>query len=155
VRLALELADGLVLANASLSYTPAALAPVRGSDGFFVANMIPTVVSDDADAAAAVLRKTLQGYVSLPNYRNYWREAGYAEEMDAIESVLERKALDELHGVMSTRWLKDVTLFGSVGEVRDGVAAWIDTGVAYPILVPSSTSGGQMKAIEEVFSAFT
>lgn len=154
VRLALELADGLVLANASLSYTPTALAPVRGSDGFFVGNMIPTVVSDDADAAAAVLRRTLQGYVSLPNYRNYWREAGYAEEMDAIESVLERKAWDELPGVMSTRWLKDVTLFGSVREVRDGVAAWIDAGVAYPILVPSSTSGGQMKAIEEVFSAF-
>ena len=152
VALAVEIADGLTLANASLSHTPKALAPVP--DGFFVSNMIPTVISDDHAAAAAVLRKTLQGYVSLPNYRNYWREAGYVEEMDAIESVLERKAWDELHGVMPERWLRDVTLFGSASEVRDGVEAWLDAGVAYPILVPSSTSGGQMKAIEELFAAF-
>jgi alkanesulfonate monooxygenase SsuD/methylene tetrahydromethanopterin reductase-like flavin-dependent oxidoreductase (luciferase family) len=152
VALAVEVADGLTLANASLAYTPTALAAVP--DGFFVSNMIPTVISDDREAAAAVLRKTLQGYVSLPNYRNYWREAGYDEEMDAIESVLARRAWDELYGAMSERWLSDVTLFGSVDEVRAGVEAWLDAGVTYPILVPSSTSGGQMKAIEEVFAAF-
>ena len=153
VALAVELADGLTLANASLAHTPKALADVP--DGFFVSNMIPTVISDDKAAAEAVLRRTLQGYVSLPNYRNYWRDAGYAEEMDAIEAVLARKAWDELHGVMPSSWLSDVTLYGSVDEVRSGVAAWIDAGVRYPILVPSSTSGGQMKAIEEVFAAFS
>jgi alkanesulfonate monooxygenase SsuD/methylene tetrahydromethanopterin reductase-like flavin-dependent oxidoreductase (luciferase family) len=152
VALAVELADGLTLANASLKHTPTALAPVP--DGFFVSNMIPTVISDDKPAAEAVLRRTLQGYVSLPNYRNYWRAAGYEDEMDAIESVLERKAWDELHGVMPSHWLSDVTLYGSVDEVREGVAKWIDAGVRYPILVPSSTSGGQMKAIDEVFAAF-
>lgn len=152
VALAVEIADGLTLANASLSHTPTALAGVP--DGFFVSNMIPTVIDADKAAAGAVLRKTLQGYVSLPNYRNYWREAGYDEEMDAIEAVLARKAWDELHGAMSERWLSDVTLYGSVDEVRAGVEAWIDAGVTYPILVPSSTSGGQMKAIDEVFAAF-
>ena len=152
VALAVELADGLTLANASLRHTPTALSPVP--DGFFVSNMIPTVISDDHDAAMAVLRKTLQGYVSLPNYRNYWREAGYEEEMDVIESVQARRAWDELHAAMPERWLRDITLFGSVSEVRDGVEAWLDAGVTYPILVPSSTSGGQMKAIDEVFAAF-
>ena len=152
VALAVELADGLTLANASLRHTPIALAPVP--DGFFVSNMIPTVISDDHAAAEAVLRRTLQGYVSLPNYRNYWRAAGYEAEMDAIEAVLERKAWDELHSVMPPHWLRDVTLYGSVDEVRAGVAAWIEAGVRYPILVPSSTSGGQMKAIDEVFAAF-
>jgi alkanesulfonate monooxygenase SsuD/methylene tetrahydromethanopterin reductase-like flavin-dependent oxidoreductase (luciferase family) len=153
VALAVEVADGLTMANASLRHTPTALADVP--DGFFVSNMIPTVIADDHDAAEAVLRKTLQGYVTLPNYRNYWKAAGYEEEMAAIEAVLERKAWDELHGVMPSSWLRDVTLYGSVDEVRDGVAAWLDAGVAYPILVPSSTSGGQMKAIEEVFVAFS
>jgi probable F420-dependent oxidoreductase len=152
VALAVEIADGLTLANASLSHTPTALAAVP--KGFFVSNMIPTVIDADKTAAEAVLRRTLQGYVSLPNYRNYWRQAGYAEEMDAIEAVLERKAWDELHDVMPSRWLSDVTLYGSVDEVRSGVEAWLDAGVTYPILVPSSTSGGQMKAIEEVFAAF-
>jgi hypothetical protein len=34
------------------------------------------------------------------------------------------------------------------------VEAWYAAGVKTPILVPSSTSGGQMKAIEELLTAF-
>jgi alkanesulfonate monooxygenase SsuD/methylene tetrahydromethanopterin reductase-like flavin-dependent oxidoreductase (luciferase family) len=55
---------------------------------------------------------------------------------------------------MSDRWLRDVTLFGSVAEVREGLEAWLAAGVKTPILVPSSTSGGQMKALEELLAAF-
>ncbi len=55
---------------------------------------------------------------------------------------------------MSERWLADATLFGSAAAVRDGVAAWRETGVSTPVLVPSSASGNQLKAIEEMFAAF-
>ena len=55
---------------------------------------------------------------------------------------------------MSDRWLDDCTLSGSVDRVREGVDAWFDAGVASPILVPSSTSGGQAKAFTELFEAF-
>jgi hypothetical protein len=47
-----------------------------------------------------------------------------------------------------------VTLFGSAGEVRAGVEAWQAAGVTTPILVPSSTRGGQLQAYEELFAAF-
>jgi len=47
-----------------------------------------------------------------------------------------------------------VTLFGSAREVREGFEAWLAAGVKTPILVPSSTSGGQIKAIEELLAAF-
>jgi hypothetical protein len=55
---------------------------------------------------------------------------------------------------MSDRWLREVTLFGPASEVREGFEAWLDAGVKTPILVPSSTSGGQVKAIEELMRAF-
>ena len=55
---------------------------------------------------------------------------------------------------MSDRWLSDVTLYGSAAEVRDGVEAWFDAGVDTPILVPSATSGGQLRAIDQLFAAF-
>ena len=50
--------------------------------------MIPTVIDDDRAAAAAINRRTLTGYVALPNYRNYWKAAGYVEEMEAIEAAI-------------------------------------------------------------------
>jgi len=93
-------------------------------------------------------------YVSLPNYRNYWREAGYAEEMDAIEKAIGRGERDRVTSLMSDRWLADVTLFGTAAQVREGVEAWFDAGVRTPILVPSSAHGNQIKAFEELFAAF-
>ena len=54
---------------------------------------------------------------------------------------------------MSDRWLHDVTLGGSVARVRDGLAAWAEMGVL-PIAVMSSTSGGQAKAVGELFAAY-
>ncbi len=154
--LAAEVGDGAIWANGARSHMAESLSgvPRDRREGFFVGDMIPTVIDDDRAAAAAVNRRTLSGYVSLPNYRNYWKEAGYVEEMEAIEAALAAGERDRLPELMSDRWLADVTLFGSVSEVRAGYEAWLDAGVSTPILVPSSTSGGQVKALEELFAAF-
>jgi hypothetical protein len=37
----------------------------------------------------------------------------------------------------------------------EGLEAWFDAGMKTPILVPSSTSGGQVKAFDELFAAFS
>jgi alkanesulfonate monooxygenase SsuD/methylene tetrahydromethanopterin reductase-like flavin-dependent oxidoreductase (luciferase family) len=55
---------------------------------------------------------------------------------------------------MTDRWLADNCLFGSATKVRDGIEAWVDAGISTPIIVPSSTTGGQAKAVAELFSAF-
>ena len=134
-----------------IAYLPAE----KRSDGdFFVGNMIPTCISDDRDAAAAVMRKTLLMYVMLPNYQNYWIEAGYEEEMQAIQRAIAENQQDKIQSLMSERWLRDTTLYGSVGEVLEGVEAWYEAGVSTPILVPSSTVGGQMQAFKEFLAAF-
>lgn len=158
VALAGELAEGVVFANASLSHMGQSLAALpaakRNTPDFFIGNMIPTCISDDVEAAKAVNRRTLTNYAFLPNYRNYWKEAGYVEEMDAIETAVADGRRDDVPKYLTDRWLADTTLFGPAAKVRDGVAAWRDKGVHTPILVPSSAAGNQMKAIEEVFAAF-
>ncbi len=161
VKLAAEIGAGAVWANASrndFANSVAAIPADPGVDnppgGFFVGNMIPTVIDDDVAAGAARNRKTLAGYVALPNYRNYWKQAGYTEEMEAAEAALEAGDKDALAVAMSDRWLSNATLYGSASAVRDGVEEWFDAGCATPILVPSSTSGGQLKALEEVFDTF-
>ncbi len=157
VALSVEIAEGAVWANASRSRMGHSLSLIpeeRRADGFYVGNMIPTVIDDDREAGAARNRATLKGYVRLPNYRNYWKDAGYEEEMAAVEAAMASGDEDALLAAMTDEWLSDCTLYGSAGEVRDGVEAWFDAGVTTPILVPSSTSGGQMKAFEEIFATF-
>lgn len=158
IALAGELADGIVFANASRSHMAESLAALpkarRDDADFFIGDMIPTCVSDDLEAARAVNRRTLSGYVSLPNYRNYWKEAGYVEEMEAVEKALAAGERERLPSLLSDAWLDDATLSGPVSRIREGVEAWIEAGVRTPILVPSSAQGNQVKAFEEIFAAF-
>lgn len=154
--LAGELGDGAIYANAARSALSAQLArrpEPRVGDEFWMGCMIPTCISDDREAAAAINRRTLSGYVRLPNYRNYWKAEGYANEMEAIENAFERGDRDAVPGLMTDDWLADVTLFGSEDDVLAGIERWWETGVE-PILVPSSVNGGQMTAFDEVFAMF-
>ncbi len=156
VGLSVEVGDGAVWANGSLSRMAHSVGLVpdeRRSGGFWIGNMIPTVIDDDVDAARARNRKTLQGYVALPNYRNYWIEAGYESEMQAAKAAIDAGDADAVLAAMSDAWLDDCTLSGPADRIRDGVEAWFDAGVT-PIVVPSSTSGGQAKAVAELFDAF-
>lgn len=158
VALSGELADGVVFANAARSHMGQSLAALpaakRNDPNFFIGNMIPTCVSDDVEAAKAVNRRTLTNYAFLPNYRNYWKEAGYVEEMDAIEKAIAEGRRDDVPKFLTDKWLADNTLFGPAAKVREGVAAWRAAGVHTPIIVPSSAAGNQLKAIEETFATF-
>jgi alkanesulfonate monooxygenase SsuD/methylene tetrahydromethanopterin reductase-like flavin-dependent oxidoreductase (luciferase family) len=92
--------------------------------------------------------------VTLPNYRNYWKAAGYDAEMTAIEAAIDAGDREALPGLMTDAWLDDCTLSGSASQVREGVEAWVDAGVPTPILVMSSTTGGQQVAFSELFAAY-
>jgi alkanesulfonate monooxygenase SsuD/methylene tetrahydromethanopterin reductase-like flavin-dependent oxidoreductase (luciferase family) len=158
VELSGEIAQGAVWANGARSHMATSLRHLppsaRNDPAFFIGNMVPTCIDDDRAAAAAVMRRTLASYVRLPNYQNYWIEAGYEEEMLAIRAALARGETQRVPELMSDRWLRDVTLFGSLAEVREGAEAWLATGVRTLIVVASSTRGGQMVALEELIRAF-
>jgi alkanesulfonate monooxygenase SsuD/methylene tetrahydromethanopterin reductase-like flavin-dependent oxidoreductase (luciferase family) len=160
MQLASEISNGAIWANASRKSiaTQIALLPDSKRSNMFLANMIPTVISDDVEAARAIHRKTLVGYVTLPNYRNYWRACGYGEQIDAFEKILSESAKEsrntEIISAMDNEWLDDCTISGDVDTVRERLYGWSQIGVL-PIAVMSSTSGGQAQAISQLFDAFS
>jgi alkanesulfonate monooxygenase SsuD/methylene tetrahydromethanopterin reductase-like flavin-dependent oxidoreductase (luciferase family) len=159
IALAGEIAEGMVFANGALSHmrrSLAVLAPGKREDpNFFIGNMIPTCICDDIAAAKAVHRRTLTHYALLANYRNYWKEAGYVEEMAAIEKAIAEERKADIAKYLSDAWLADCTLFGPAHRVLDRLEAWRAAGVGTPILVPSSAAGNQLQAMEEIFAAFS
>ena len=158
IQLAEEIGDGMVFANGARSHMSTSLGYLTDEtlarDDFFIGNMIPTCISDDLEAAKAVNRRTLTSYAMLPNYRAYWKAAGYEEEIDGIEAALAAGDRDRVPHFLTDRWLADTTLFGTAEMVRDGVEAWFDAGIKTPIIVPSSASGGQMVAFQEFLSIY-
>ena len=156
--LSAEIAQGAVWANAARSHMPESLKTLpdaaRTNKEFFIGNMVPTCIDADRAAAAAVNRRTLVGYVKLPNYQNYWIEAGFEDEMQAIRNAIAAGQEDRIPSLMSDRWLSQVTLYGSPTEVRDGVEAWYAAGVKTLIVVPSSAKGNQMAALQELIDLY-
>jgi len=148
----------LVFANAALSYLPQSLsvlpAAKRGDPGFFIGNRIRTCICDDEAEAKVVLRRTVTNYALMPNYRNYWKEAGYAEEMTAIERAVAEGREDQISRYLPDRWLADIALFGPSAKIREGVEKWREAGITTPVLVPLSADGDQRTAIRQVFAAF-
>jgi len=155
IRLAEEIGQGMVFANGARSHMGHSLSQLsdatRAGGAFFIGNMIPTTISDDEQAAMAVNRRTLTSYATLPNYRNYWKEAGYEQEMNDVETALAAGDMEAVGASLSDRWLADTTLFGSKTRVREGIEAWFDAGITTPIIVPSAVQGGQMQALQEFF----
>ncbi|HCU90396.1 MAG: hypothetical protein CMF53_04100 [Legionellales bacterium] len=158
VRLAAEISDGIVFANGVRSHMTNSLATIphrtMENSNFFIANMIPTCIDENLAAARAVNRKTLSRYALLPNYRNYWKAAGYAREMANVEACISADNIEGVAECLSDRWLDDTTIAGSPRRVRDEVEKWKAAGIKTPILVPSSTRGGQLQAFAELFGVF-
>jgi alkanesulfonate monooxygenase SsuD/methylene tetrahydromethanopterin reductase-like flavin-dependent oxidoreductase (luciferase family) len=158
VELAAEIADGLVFANGALSQMSRSLSIIpaarRDDPSFFIGNRVRTCVCDDEAEAKAVLRRTVTNYALMPYYRNYWKEAGYIEEMTAIETAVAEGRTEDIPKYLPDRWLADCTLFGAPTKIRDGVEAWRAAGIKTPVLVPLSADGNQTTAIRQVFGAF-
>lgn len=159
VALACEIGDGLVFANAARSHLTSSLAnlslPEQSRNGFLIANMIPSCIDRDIARARKVCRKSLANYLLRPNYRNYWKEAGYEEEMNRVETCIADKRTDEVSNCISDRFLQETAVFGSVTKVRDELEAWFDCGVDTPILVPSAVDRGHYRAVEQHLDAFS
>ena len=153
-----EIGDGVVFANASRATMPdslSALPPAkRREPNFFIGNRIRTCVSDDVDTAKAALRRSMASYWLLPNYRAYWKETGYEEEMATAEKVVAEGRAAEMPNYLTDHWLADCTLYGPPSRIREGVEAWREAGITTPVLVPISADGNQTTALGAVFKVF-
>jgi alkanesulfonate monooxygenase SsuD/methylene tetrahydromethanopterin reductase-like flavin-dependent oxidoreductase (luciferase family) len=158
IALAGEIGDGLVFANGSRAYMADSLSALpeakRRGANFFIGNRVRTCISDDVEEAKAALRQSMASYWLMPNYRNYWKETGYADEMTTAEKVVAEGRSAEMPRYLTDRWLADCTLFGPAARVREGVEAWREAGITTPVIVPISPDGNQKRAIEAVFKAF-
>jgi len=158
IALSAEIGDGLIFANASRAHMPDSLSVLppgkRRDANFFIGNRIRTCINDDIAEAKAVLLRTVGNYVLMPNYRNYWKEAGYADEMNAIEAALAAGRQDEVPKYLTDRWLADCTLYGPASRIREGVEEWRAAGITMPVLVPISPNGDTAAALDAVFKAF-
>jgi probable F420-dependent oxidoreductase len=154
--LAGEIGDGVMWANAALSHLPFSLAqiPPERWSSLILSNSAPACVSEDRGAALAAIRRYLLFYLKLPNYQNYFVEAGYEEEVAAARSAIDNGDDEGVMAAIPEMMASDVALLGTKAEVLDRAEAWAAAGITHLVLDCTSTSGDRLGAAYEVIDAF-
>ncbi|MDP1820684.1 MAG: LLM class F420-dependent oxidoreductase [Acidimicrobiales bacterium] len=102
-------------------------------DAFEVACIVPTIVGDDVEACADLLRPTLALYIGGMGAkdRNFHKDVfarlGYEEACQKIQEAYLAGRKDEAASHVPTGMVEDVYLIGPKAKVRDDLERWRET----------------------------
>jgi alkanesulfonate monooxygenase SsuD/methylene tetrahydromethanopterin reductase-like flavin-dependent oxidoreductase (luciferase family) len=141
IRLAAEIADGLVLWACPSSYIRDVVVPevsaarrAAGRDlaGFDVLAAVPAAATDDVAGAAAGIREELHRYFGLPFYRAMFVAAGYGADVAAYDSAAGDRGAQL--AAISDRFVFDLCAIGDSATVAKVLDRYRLAGVSNPMI---------------------
>jgi probable F420-dependent oxidoreductase len=151
--LAGEVADGVLLnwippsaMSASLrSIEDGAKCAGRRLSDLDVAVYVRTCVTDEAGPVREALARDITGYAIVGAYARFFRDCGFAEEVEAVNRAW--KAGDRANAVksISDRVLDGLGAVGSADRCRAQIVAFARTGVT-PVVLPFASPGPDARA---------
>lgn len=158
LRLAGEIADGVVLNYLPASHVPAAVAHVRA--GAAISGNEPTIyayvhvgVCERTEKALELARRDLFSYAVVDGYARNFTEAGFGDE---ISELRERHADRDREGALaaiSERMIDAIDIIGDADHIRGAVAAYAAAGVDHPVLMPLPWAEDRLGVIRATMEA--
>ncbi len=150
LELAGEIADGVVLNWIPPETVPESIKHLevgarkagRTLESFEIASFIRTCVGADAAPAREALARDIAGYATVDAYANFFRRAGFGDEVDALNAAW--KAGDRAGAVkqVSPRVLDGLGVVGDEAFCRERIAEFVRAGLTQPVIVPFAPPGG-------------
>ena len=152
LRLAGEVADGLLLNYLPASHVPWSVEQVRkGGDATVYAYVHVGVCRREDGIQAA--RRDLFSYAVVDAYARNFAEAGYGDE---VASVRERHAAGDREGAVaavSDAMVDGIDVMGDAAHVRATVDAYVEGGVEVPIVFPLPWAPDRMAVVDATLRA--
>jgi len=154
LELAGEIADGVVLnwippeavADSIAHLEAGAKRAGRTLAQFEIAAFIRTCVTDDPATARATLARDITGYTIVDVYASFFRAAGFAAEVDAVNAAWKAGDRAGAVGHVSSRFLDGLGVVGNEATCRDRFAAFEHAGVTMPVVLPFTPAGAEPRA---------
>jgi alkanesulfonate monooxygenase SsuD/methylene tetrahydromethanopterin reductase-like flavin-dependent oxidoreductase (luciferase family) len=161
IRLAAEVADGVMLWLCSPSYIRETVIPSlregfekagRSGAGFDVVAAVPIGLGDDLESTRATFRQDLMPYASLPFYRAMLESSGFGDEIAAFDAGMAAGDPERAKAGLSDRMLDELAGIGDVGAVHAAVRRYRDAGVSSPCVgaIPRTDFEGGLAAAAEL-----
>lgn len=158
LRLAGEVADGVVLNYLPASHVPSAVAHIRA--GAAVSGNDPTIyayvhvgVCERTEKALDLARRDLFSYAVVDGYAKNFTEAGFGDE---IAELRERHAARDRDGALaaiSERMIDAIDIIGDADHIRASVEAYRSAGVDHPVLMPLPWAVDRMGVVRATLEA--
>ncbi|MFT4799354.1 MAG: putative F420-dependent oxidoreductase [Candidatus Azotimanducaceae bacterium] len=135
LKLAGEIADGVLLNYLPASHVANSVTQIRKGGDAKIFAYVHAAVSD-FERSANSARKDLFNYSMADSYANMFRQAGFADEIDAIRTCHQNRDREGALAAISERMIQAINFIGNADEVTQFVSDYAKAGVEYPILMP-------------------
>ena len=135
LRLAGEIADGVLLNYIPAAHVPVSVAQVRSGGGAKVFAYVHAAVGD-LETSARSARKDLFNYAMADGYANMFKAAGYANEVEELRSRQAARDRDGALAAISERMIQAIDFIGNAEAVQSFVKTYVQAGVEHPVLMP-------------------
>lgn len=163
LRLAGEIADGVLLAWVPASEVPRSIAEIargveaagRSLSALDIGCYIHTVVTQDRERTLNLLRRVLVGYCQANTYIQGFRRFGYGDVVDEVHDRWRAGDRAGAEAAIPARMVEELYVFGTAEECRVHLDRFVRAGIQLPIVaVPPSRrmSEADFLALMEAFS---
>ena len=119
-----------------------------------VSTLLRTSLGPNKEEAARSLREFVAAYGSqFPRYRKLMAEAGYGEELEAVDRAWKAGDKDRAVELVPTRLIQDFALVGTPDDCRQRLKGYREAGLPLPIISPFVSGKGDKKGVMEVIRA--
>ena len=135
LRLAGEVADGVLLNYLPSSYVGPSVAQVRSGGDATVFAYVHAAVGD-FERRAMSARRDLFNYAMADGYARVFRASGFADEVDELRARQAERDRDGALAAVSDRMVQAIDFIGDANEVTRFIRSYVEAGVEYPVLMP-------------------
>ncbi|WP_420621333.1 LLM class F420-dependent oxidoreductase [Candidatus Poriferisodalis sp.] len=153
LRLAGEVADGVLLNYLPASHVPAAVAEVRaGGDAQIICYV--HAAAGDLERSARSAQRDLLNYVMADGYANAFRAAGFGDEVDEARARQSEGDREGALAAISNEMIQAIDFIGSPAEIGEFARTYVDAGVEHPVLMPLPWGENRRTVADETMEAF-
>ncbi len=152
LRLAGELADGVLLNYLPASHVPWSVEQVRAGGDATVYAYVHVGVCDRADGVD-LARRDLFSYIVVDSYARNFERAGFADEVAEVREHHAARDRERALAAVSDRMVDAIDVMGDAAHVSATVQAYVDAGVEVPVVMPLPWGPDRMATVRSTMAA--
>jgi len=152
LRLAGELADGVLLNYLPASHVPWSVEQVRAGGGATIYAYVHVGVCE-REEGVELARRDLFSYAVVDSYARNFERAGFADEVAAIREHHAARDREGAVAAVSDRMVDAIDVMGDAAHVHATVQAYVDAGVQVPVVMPLPWGSDRMGTVRSTMEA--